>query len=368
MTYVGLLGWVLGGCSDGGDPYCTDPIEVVSSSDSQPGTLRAGIKIRSYQDALASRADGSVVCLTCTGLMTLDSQLREKSRIETAPPTNVVTTPDGSIYATTSTASANGAIYELVAVSPENRPKWQVALPAPSAGIVADARGPYVQHGSMITGFDAATGESRTISAGAQKLIGGASDGVFTVEETQEAVTLRHIASGGDVVWQRMVKGGRITGSAAAPGGGHVFIGGAGGPLDLGDRVLPSPDGKWFGFVVGIDPGGVTQWAFAVSSTSLSHVAVTPQGDILLAGSIGIQAEHHFDAFLSTATPAGLVRTLRFSGPSDQEVIALTASPDGLAWVMVSSRSSLEGDPAAVLEINGHEFDEPGDYLFGIVP
>ena len=68
------------------------------------------------------------------------------------------------------------------------------------------------------------------------------------------------------------------------------------------------------------------------------------------------------------ATPAGVSRTLRITGPVNQMIDGLVAAPDGSAWIYVSNFVDDDFLPDPVIEIGDHTFPEPGSYLFKIVP
>jgi hypothetical protein len=95
---VSLAGMpALGGCNVSGS-YCEQPHLVLSSSDTQPGTVRAAAVFRTYATGVAALSDGSVVCLTCTGPVVLDVGLHQTRGIDQISP-YVAVGPDDTIYA-----------------------------------------------------------------------------------------------------------------------------------------------------------------------------------------------------------------------------------------------------------------------------
>lgn len=378
VWFVGVLS-IVSGCTG----YCEDPHVVVSSSDTQPGSLRAGVVFNAYGNSIAARSDGSVLCLTCTAVLTLDQRLRETDRIDVAGPPGpafVAVAPDDSIYAIVRPPASNAPRIDLAAFEPTGALRWQkhFAEDGPSR-VVAGAEGPYIElrdpgepfpGESMIVGFDAASGEPRQLSASGQRLLGIAQGGVFTLQSTESSVTLRYLDPAGSVVWERKLTTAssflRVEGVVATPSGGGIFVGRSEGTVDFGDRVIDNPTQQSLNLVFEIDRAGATRWAFTHPGYYTDHVALTEQGDILLAGRLDVR-DDGTESFLSLATPAGIVRTHRIGGVADQDIMGLAASMDGLAWVQVSSYGG-EDQPDPVLRIGEHEFEEAGTYLFGIVP
>lgn len=155
-----------------------------------------------------------------------------------------------------------------------------------------------------------------------------------------------------------------IYGAAAAADGGVVVFGVTDSLLDFGDRTL-SVMGQWF--VAGFDASGATQWAFAPRN-SMTHIALTAQGSLLIAGQEGSTFVHNIDASLSVATPAGISRTLHITGRVNQRIDGLAAAPDGSAWIYVSNFVDDDYLPDPVIQISDHTFADAGSYLFKIVP
>jgi hypothetical protein len=353
--------------------YCENPHTVVSSSDTQPGSVRIGVVLRAYASSTATLSDGRVLCLTCTGILMLDERLRETGRMDAEHPSEVAVGPDDSIYAVIRPPVPNGNPVDLAAFEPTGALRWRTHLSDNgSGGVLAGAQGPYAEfagpgHEVVMLAFDAMSGARRQLHAPGQDLLGAAHDGVFTVERAPDAATLRQLDPAGAVVWARALTGVNLSlgGAVVTPDGGGIFFGRSEGTIDFGDRTLAGPPGKFLNFVVGIDPAGATRWAFTHEVIYTTRAALTAQGEILLAGRLDLRDGP--DAFLSVATPAGVVRTHRIGGPADQDIIDLAASTDGLAWLEVAS-SGGEDDPPPVLRIGALELDENAQYLLGIVP
>jgi hypothetical protein len=97
-------------------------------------------------------------------------------------------------------------------------------------------------------------------------------------------------------------------------------------------------------------------------------VAVTAQDQILLAGPlIGHDEDGGPGTFLAVATPAGIDRIHRITGPATQSSVDLAAARDGHAWLLTTSYGG-EDEPDPVLRFAGHELAGSGSYLLEIVP
>jgi hypothetical protein len=353
---------VLAACTNGD---CEDARQVVApSSDTTPGTLQSGTlqspprDQRSKTAALATRSDGSVLCVTCTGIVTFDAKLHEIDRTDAVGPIGIAVAPDDAFYAIMRAPEIGTA--ELVAMSPAGARRWtaQIAAPSNLVKVVAGAEGAYagawiassdiiLPSMEVILGFDAQTGAQRTVATGLD-LLAVAHSGVLTVDlRDGPMVTLRQLDPAGTVVWSRTI--------ASAPG--NLQIGGA----------VVTPDGRAIVF-------GSTQWAFATDAISLANItnlALTTQGEIVITSEHqtgGLLFSPDVDAYISVATPDGIVRTLGIDGRGIQSIAGLAAAPDGLAWVQVESSRSSDESPGPLMQIGGRTFSEEGSYLFKLVP
>jgi outer membrane protein assembly factor BamB len=369
--------WALAGCS--GD--CAELRQIVASSmGNEPGTIRSGIMFQTYTGAVAARADGSVMCLTCSGMAMFDAGLHQIGRPNVDEPINLVVAPDDTVYAATSSSEVYPT--ELVALSPEGEPRWkaefsvvpsQLTLAAGTEGLyvgAALATGP----GSLLTTptifrFDAATGDRHKLATN-QNLLGAAHSGVFTFESQDEkSVTLHHLDPDGNVVWSHALAstfdGLALNRAVASPDGGVIVLGFTPAALDFGDRTIPDNEG--LPFVAGFDAAGATQWVFTLDHY-VTDLALSAQGEILLASqSGGGITGPAADAFLFVATPAGVAHTINIDGPGDQYITGLAAAPDGLVWVQVDSGSD-DNQPPPAMRIGDHTFTDPATYLFKLVP
>jgi len=360
---------------------------VAPSSSREPGTLQAGIwqSQSSYLPAasLAARADGSVVCVTCSGVVILDAGAREIGRptIPDNSAPSIAVAPDDTTYLLPGS--------ELISLSPAGDRRWlALFIPGPPGPfetlgppLVAGRAGAYLEgqlasgdgSGSTtatIVGFDAATGARRRLATG-QHLLGAARDGVFTVEGGHggPSATLHQLDPAGKVVWSHALSstqdGLELRKAVAMPDGGAVVFGSTRSMLEFGDRTLAAT--SEVGFVAGFDAAGATRWAFAVTSFGIADIAVIAQDEILIAGRSVLGGAPQDDAALAVATPAGIARTLDIGGTEDQVIRGLTVTPDGLAWVQIDSVPT--DDPyTAVMHIGAHTFPEQGTYLFRLVP
>ena len=380
---------VLAGCaaSSTSDPgvHCEETQVVAPSSGREPATLQFGAmwdrRSPSYA-MLAARSDGGVAYLSCGDIVVLDGRLREIARV------SEVGRPDH--FSVRFALASDDAIYEsdgggLLAMSPTGEKRWTTLVE--SALPVVRPEGPYlgasVVQGQMmvanaIFGFDAATGEKRTVTTGSARLFGGTRDGLLTLESTdQVSATLREIDLAGHVLWSRTLsttknssdyEGLEIKGAAPLPDGGVVVIGSAPKPVDFGDRTLPAPDGS--SFVAAFDAAGATRWAIdaTLAGLNIEHVAVTAQGEILLAGLTAGSSWYDSNAFISVATSAGVItRTHHIDGAELQHIDAIAASPDGAVWFEVRSAPSDDNKPSPEMHIGDRTFTDTGTYLFKMV-
>ncbi len=364
---------------------CEEVELLVSSAGSAPGDVRAALVFGGSRNHAAPRAGGGVVCVTCTGLLLLDPGMRREGRLGPLDSPRLVAVGPGETLYTAVLAERAGAstglTYDVVAFEPGGAVRWRSELAEghiPLA-IAAGPEGVYLElrvlddeaEPAAVIALDGATGAIAWSRA--QRLLDAADGGVFTVEMAPRAALLRHHAPAGAVVWERTLASGGggapdLRDAVATPDGGGIFVGRAVSSLDLGDRALVDPSGGSLGFVVELDRAGATRWAFDAEVALVEHVALTADRGVLLAGRL----DHHeddrgLDAFLALATPEGLARTHRLGGPADQLIEDLHASPDGAAWVQVSSTGG-EGEPDPSLHVGPHRLDEPGSYLLGIVP
>jgi hypothetical protein len=387
---------VLAACGTTDD--CSGLHQVLApSSGSDPGTLQLGF-LQSTSDystspmqSLAARSDGSLVCVTCIGMVMLDAGLHEQGRVDAYyTGTFIAVGPDDSIYAVLRDES-NAT--ELVAMSAAREPRWKAPIiPASSNAVpsvdrlVVGAEGPYIggalDAGRVILGFDAA-GTPRTVATG-QDLLGLAHDGVFTVEsQSGGSLTLHRLDSVGNVVWSHPVSAVdaagnatifQIGGAVATADDGVIVFGTSESNVDFGDRMLAIPSGGFNGFssfVAGFDAVGATQWAFVQPDYLVSGIALTAQGEMLIVGGrpygLGYYSDVFGSAYLSVATPAGVTRTLSVTGPGEHSIDGIATTSDGLAWVQVGN-FRLEDHGDNVMKIGDHTFTDEGVYLFKLVP
>jgi outer membrane protein assembly factor BamB len=324
------------------------------------------------------RSDGSLVCPTCNGLLMLDPDLHLIRRAGPPSISRIAIAPDDSMYAL---AIGAGTDAQLFALSPAGEVRWKApiayALEFPT--IAVGAEGAYVEvavpaaggstPGSVeIDAFDATTGDRHTLVAN-QGLLGAApGGGVFTVEhQGSQSVTLHQVGPAGTPVWSRAltaVAGSiELRGAAARTDGGAVVFGFSAAAVDFGDRTLALQGQSTF--VAGFDPTGATRWAFEVP-LHVDYVVPTQQDELLLAWTPG-GATHDTDAMFAVATPAGVSRTLTVAGPGHQRALGLAVTPDGLAWLQISSVEDPGIKQAPVIRVGDRMFD-PGTYLFKLVP
>ncbi|MGH7634514.1 MAG: hypothetical protein ACRENC_12340, partial [Gemmatimonadaceae bacterium] len=373
------------------DTHCEVKQVVTPSSSREPGTLQYGVLHSRGQfgpslwNSVAARSDGRVACVTCSGIVAFDAMLRETGRVDGAFGI-FASAPDDTVY-----ALASGAIIrmaDLDHLSAASVQQWPAPVePTITSVIVAGAEGPYtgMRIDSMfgtsasdpaVRGFDAMTGQPRTVASGQFLLAAEPGGGVLTAEgQRTQTATLRRLDPSGMVVWSRTLssnEGLTIYGAAVAADGGVSVFGQSGSAVDFGDHTLSSSG--WF--VAGFDASGATQWAFpyavpavGTSPNFITHIAQTADGALVIAGQEGVLGgiPPNVDSTLSVATPAGISRTLRVSGSGHQTIDGLAAAPDGAMWVYVSS--FVDDDvPDPVLYIGDHIFTDPGGYLFKLVP
>jgi len=386
MMCTGAL--VLAAACSSPEPSCGVKHVVASSSSSEPGTLQYGVRhspdnvlVPLFDGSVAVRSDGSGLCATCSGIVAFDATLHEMGRVDLGPQgsgfvAQLAVAPDDAVYAIVPGGIIR--IDDLAQVSTVSAARWMAPVGA-SGVIVAGTEGPYTGPGYdfgspvqdfTIRGFDALTGQPRTIASGQYLLAAARGGGVFTVEpQGQQSTTLRRLGPDGLVSWSRTLAsadGLSIDGAVATADGGVNVSGSSSSAVDFGDHTLASPGA----FVAGFDVAGVTQWAFT-AAPFVTHIALTAQGEILMAGDTapgGGEGTLSTDAFLSVATPAGISRTLHITGPGDQRITALAAAPDGSAWINVGNFRHDDAEPDPMMQIGDHTFSEAGGYLFKIEP
>lgn len=374
-----LIGLAPLACGVGCTPAeCELPHVVISSAGTEPGTLRVGATFEVAFPAFAPSSDGGVVCLTCmAGFARLDRDLEMKYEAGSAQ-YHVAMGPDDTIY---TIVSPENQTYAMAAFESTGALRWRSPPSGVPARLVAVAGGVYADFSlpsvvGQIEFFDAAHGE-RTAFPG-QRLLAADNDGLFTVATsmyaTDQPATVRRLDPTGAVTWERTWAtptagmGVALETAVAAPDGGMIVVGSANDTVDFGDRMLPLSPGLTSGFLVALDASGAVRWAYRLPSIPTTWLAALPSGDVLLAGDFLAKDDLH-DAMLAVATPTGIVRTHLIGGPADQEIVDLAASPDGLAWVLVSNNVEGDGDgDTAIMDISGHEFRQSGIYLFSIVP
>lgn len=364
--------------------------QVISpSSNREPGTLQYGVLQHAPFDffisaPVAARSDGRVLCATCSAIVAFDATLHEIGRVDldsggSGSVADIAVAPDDTVYAVI--AGTLIRIDDLTDVSTADASRWRAAVGGGEV-LVAGTEGPYVEpgiyfnfgvppHDLTVRGFDAMTGQPRTVASGQYLLAAARGGGVFTVEQQgNQSVTLRRLDPAGTVVWSRMLtstNGLGISSGVATADGGVSVLGSSASTVDFGDRTLASGGS----FVAGFDASGATQWAFQFQLPYITHMAVTAQGEILLAGNTapaGPEGTLPTDAFLSVATPTGISRTLHFSGEGDQFIVGLAATPDGFALIDIGNFKHDDAESDPVMQVGDHMFTDSGYYLFKIVP
>ncbi len=360
---------------------CEEVELVVASAGAGPGELRTALRLGLSPGHVAARPGGGVACATCSGLLLLEPAGREDDRLDTpARPRLVAIGPDETAYTSVLSDREGIGSYDVVALAPGGALRWQTALAdgeVPMA-IAAGGEAVYLEIRSVLGGtaphaviaLDAATGAIAWTRA--ERMAGAAARGVFTVEEAEAAVTLRHRDPVGAAAWERTLTSAgavfAVRDAVATPDGGGIFAGRAGAAVDLGDRQLVAPAGGELQFIVAIDAAGATRWTFEAEVSRVEHVALTARGELLLAGRLESRGDDsRVDSFVALATAEGIVRTHRIGGTASQLVLGLHAAPDGAAWVHVSSEGG-EGEPAPSLQAGGHRLDGPGAYLLEVGP
>jgi outer membrane protein assembly factor BamB len=361
------------GCS--GNDDCELRLVIPPSTATASGTLQQAIVYHSSAPwVVAPRADGSVMCVTCSTAVTLDTAVREVGRLDIADPRRVVVAPDDAIYVVAPGSTSDAA--KLVALSPAGEPRWTASIFSDgSQGITevfATSDGLYAIGPTptpALVRFAPATGEPHTLATG-QAPIGAGPRGVFTVEaHSARALTLRLLDPTGTVVWSHAMTSEFATpdigNAVATPDGGVIVFGSASSSLELADRTLPILGPR--SFVVGFDAAGASQFAFTTEAR-ITALALTTHGELLI-GTVtgGGFAEPEAESYLHVATAAGVSRTLAITGPAHQTIHALAAAPDGLAWVQLTSGPD-DNSPTPAMTISDHTFTEQGTYLFKLVP
>jgi hypothetical protein len=100
----------------------------------------------------------------------------------------------------------------------------------------------------------------------------------------------------------------------------------------------------------------------------VAHVAVSGEDEVLLTSEPASSFEHQSDASLAVATPAGISRTLSFTGPGHQQIQGVAVTPDGFAWLQITSYADPDLEVPPVMHVGDLTFTDPGTYLFKLVP
>ena len=382
---------ILAACST---DLCQPPRQVVApSSSTEPGSLQFGqfqfeAAIRSpVTRSLAAGSDGIVACATCSGIFSIDTSYHSIGSLDTRGVGGVVA-HDDAIYAKIPGSQLDTT--DIVAFSPSGTPRWRSTLgTAPeSVDLIASDDSVYVSavprdSTSQLTqrtlfAIDAATGAQRTVATGLH-VIGPSHRGVIAValSDSRPQRTVQQIDPDGNVVWSHSIQstlGPELASTLATADGLVAVFGLVFSDVDLGERTIPIVNiNRENGFVAAFDATGATQWAFPVDSGGVTHVATTPQGQLLVASQRQVGGgllSPEIDTYLSVATTAGVVRSLTIDGVGIQEIRGLAAAPDGTAWIQVDNliTSDSENEPPAILQVSGKHFPEVGTYLFKIVP
>jgi hypothetical protein len=372
----------------------TDPCDhhdqvVAPSSSTEPGTLQSGQLLsgtstqRSDTPALVARSDGTVVCVTCAGIVMFDPLLRPIGSIDTAGPSGVAVAADDSIYAVLPGGVAGTA--DIAAISPSGAVRWRstVHVASPMVRLIASDDGLYAGGQSFprdqlpqttLIAIDPATGAQRSLATGVTPL-GPAHRGVMALASASP-LTVQQIAPDGSVAWSHAIQGSTVelAGSVATPDGGVIVYGTSYSAIDLGDRTVtvprPNVDN---GIVVAFDASGATQWAFAVGTGGITHLARTAGGELLIASEHQVGGglnSPQIDTYLAIATPTGVTRSLTIDGAGIQEILGLAAAPDGAAWITVQNEPTGDSpnELPPIAQIGEHRFPNLGTYLFKIVP
>jgi hypothetical protein len=382
----------LGGCT--ADP-CDHRDQVVApSSSSEPGTLQSGELLsetsapRSETPAVVVRSDGTIVCVTCAGITAFDPSLHVIGSIETRGPAGVAVTSDDALYAVLPGRAAGRA--DIVAISPSGAVRWRSTILAESGlvHLIASDDGLYAaalpidsrDRQTTLFAIDPATGAQHTVATGIGAL-GPAHRGVMAIGSRDigswEPLTVEQIEPDGTIAWSHTLRSTvvpELAGSVATADGGVIVFGTTLVPIDLGDRQIAVPyPNRENGFVIGFDATGATQWAFAVGTGGVTHLARTATGQLLIASKRQVGGglfSPQIDTYLATATPTGVSRSLTIDGAGIQEILGLAAAPDGAAWIQVQNAVSSDDDDELppIVQIGDRRFPNPGVYLFKLVP
>ena len=383
---------ILAGCSA---DLCQPPRQVVApSSNTERGSLQFGqfqfeaVGFPRVTPSLAARADGGVACVTCNGIFSIDASFHSIGRLDSRDSGGVVAAPDHAIYA--KVPGSQLGTTDIVALTASGTVRWRstIGTPAEAVDLIGSDDSLYVNAAprddtSQLTqttlfALDAATGAQRIVATGLS-VIGPSHRGVIVVPPHEAMVqpTVQQIDPDGHLVWSHQIQSSTppaFLGTLATADGGVLVFGLVYANVDLGDRTIPianlHPEN---GFVAAFDATGATQWGFAVDSGGVTHVAVTPDGQLLVASERQVGGglfSPEIDTYLAVATTAGVIRSLTIDGFGAQQIRGLAAAPDGTAWIQVDNArtSDSPNEPPSILQIGGKHFPEEGSYLFKIVP
>jgi hypothetical protein len=390
---------ILAAC--GADPCPPVGRVVASSTSTDPGTVQSGL-LQASDDwqlsataALAVRSDGTVICVTCTGVVTLGPSLRRLGGLGTPGPAGVVVARDDSIFAVVPGDDIETT--DVVALDPTGQIRWRstlgtrtvsVKLIASDDGLYAWAQ-PFTQQSALqhvtLFAIDPTTGALRSVATDAA-VIGPAHRGVIARAPADPAA-LQQLDPAGNIVWShpfRAFHSPEINGSLPSADGGVIVFGTIFSDLDLGDLMIRfTPGDVSDGVIISFDATGATRWGYAAHNGGIAQLTAISgadrQGDpagedrFIAAGQRQVGGgllSPDIDSYLILATPTGVTRQLTIGGPGIQDLFAIAAAPDGAVWAQVLNVISTDDhpEPAPVIEIGDHRFADSGVYLFKIVP
>lgn len=362
----------------------------------QSGVLQSsGAWQHSATPALAVRSDGTVVCVTCTGVVAFEPSLRQRGGLDATGPAGVVVAHDDSIFAVVPGTDVDTT--EIVALEPTGQIRWRstIGTRTVSVKLIASDDGLYAwaQRFSQMSrlpestlfAVDTATGALRSMATDVG-VIGPAHRGVIGGAATS-APAVAQLDPTGKVVWSHAIGGfirPALNGSLPTADGGVIVFGTIFGELDLGDLTIPwTPGPVSRGVIIRFDANGATQWGYAVDDGGVTQLVAIAAAD----PQRGIAGEERFvaaggrqvggsmfspddDSFLTVATSAGVTRQLTLGGRGIQDLFGIAAAPDGAVWVQLLNLTSADegDDPPPILEIGDQQFTDSGVLLFKIVP
>jgi hypothetical protein len=362
-----MVCWIaLTGCSSDGD--CPAPRAVTSSE----GGLQGVLFENTFGGKVAMQPNGDAMCVTCSGLVDIAPDLHQLQHIDASGGSDVVVGADGAMYLVV--GDTDPAQATLMAYAAGGAPRWSATLPTGSSvKVVAAAEGPYAQTTlqsperitmSAIEGFDPTTGAMRSLAS--ETLLGAApGGGVLTgaPDARGNVLTLHRLDATGAPAWTvnltpttALVS---LLFAVAAPDGSSVFVGTSGDVLTAGTVTIPMGDV----FVLVVDRNGQPTSGFSMYQLFVDAVAVSPQGDILLAGDVpNPEGQQDTDAMLAVASPTGVVRTISVTGKLVQQITSLAPAADGTVWMQVENEP-VEGTSAPMM-VGDQTFAAAGTYLF----